>query len=134
MATRKPQPIKPATVAGTPDDPTGAPITFEVDGVTYTAEWDFNALAIAEKLTGTNLFLTVLDFSRVNATQFRALLFAAISKHHPGITLEAAGLLITPKTIRVITNALLRAWADVQPDEIEDGGDKPVNPPNPEAA
>lgn len=111
---------------------------FSVDGRDYVAEWDFNALATAEQLSGVNLFTTVLSFQGISTLQYRGLLFAALQKHHPKMTLEDCGRMCRPDTLRVITNALLVAWTDAQPADVEDTPatteGESANPQNPDGA
>jgi hypothetical protein len=99
------------SVANTPDDPTLPKVPVEVNGRKYFLAFDFNGLAKAEALTGLNL-LTSLDFTGLTASQFRALLFAAVSKYQPDLTLDEVGALIRPATVGKLTDALTRAFTD----------------------
>jgi len=57
----------------------------------YKLQFDFNALVRTETLTGLNLG----SIQNMTAGQTRALVYASLAKHHPKVTLEDAGGLLT---------------------------------------
>lgn len=98
-----------------PADPVTPKTTVEVASKKYHLTFSFNALAVAEELTGLNL-LTSLSLDKLSAQMFRALLFAALVEYQPEITLEKAGDLITPATATLLSEALGHAFAASNPD------------------
>jgi hypothetical protein len=117
-----------ALVAGVPgSDPTLPKVSITVGGKVYFLAFDFNSIAKAEELTGLNL-LKSLDFTDLSITTYRALLFSALLKGNPDITLEEVGDMITVKNMTEVTLALVEAWTGSKPDVVEEV--KPVvNPP-----
>lgn len=97
-------------VVGTPADPTVPKVPVEVNGTTYSLCFDFNGLAVAEKESGLNL-LTGIDLQKVSATQLRALIFAALVKFQPEITLETVGSMLTYANVPMFSEALAKALA-----------------------
>lgn len=89
-----------------------------VDDKTYTLEYDFNAIARAEELTGLNLFSS-FDFTHLSVVKFRAMLFASLLKNHPKITLDDAGNLVTVHTLPALVVKLVEAWNGSRP-EVEE--------------
>jgi hypothetical protein len=85
------------TVANTPIDPTTPKVKITLGGTDYFLAWDFNALALAENMTGINM-LEAMTFQGVGAVKLRALFYAALLKYQPDITLEQAGSLIPLQT------------------------------------
>jgi hypothetical protein len=76
-------------------------VEFKIEGDTtpteagvgaYRMEFDYNALVTAEQLTGLNLMAFAGGMS---AGQTRGHVFAALLKHHPKVSLEDAGRLLT---------------------------------------
>lgn len=67
------------------------------DGISYTLVLDFNALCDFEGETGKNA-LTVLEGMEtggVNASDLRALMWAALRQNHPDMTLALAGQILS---------------------------------------
>jgi len=81
------------SVANTTADPTLPKVKVTLGGADYFLCYDFNALAVAESLTGINM-LQAMSFEGVGAVKLRALLFAALLKLQPDMTLEKAGSLM----------------------------------------
>jgi hypothetical protein len=98
-------------------DPTLPRVLVEVNGSEYFLCFDFNAIVQAETLTGLNL-LNALDFSNVNALTLRALLYSALLKLQPNVTLDEAGMILTLGRGKV-TTALVKAFTESQP-EVDD--------------
>jgi hypothetical protein len=117
------------SVAGIPGkDKTLPNVKLTVFGKVYQLAFDFHSIAIAEELTGLNL-LNSLDLQNLNATKYRALLYSALLKAQPEITLEETADLVTLATLPDITVALVHAWTGSQPEVIVDKDAKDENPP-----
>ena len=93
-----------------PVNPTLPNIALELDGTTYRLAFDFNALCMAEEVTGQNLMQRVFDLREMPAKTFRAVLWASLLKAQPDVTLERSGALITPGNIPTIYSKLVEAW------------------------
>jgi len=67
----------------------------EIGGRTYQLSYTFNGLAEAEAITGCNLLqgMAAVVNGGISATQLRGVLYAALQKSLPEITLEEAGAL-----------------------------------------
>lgn len=107
------------TVAGTVADPLVEFAKLKIDDQTYNLVYDFNAIAEAERLAGCNLMhgLALILLDAPTAGQFRGLLYAALRKGHPKITLAQAGALVRIDTMPEIQEALLRAYNASLPEE-----------------
>src|ERR1051326_7518669 len=103
---------KKKTVANTANDPTVEFVEIQLQGKTWKLAYDFNAIAEAEKLTGCNLLQGVSGvlYTTMTAQQLRALLYAAMCKAHPKVTLEEVGTLIPILSMADIQRALLKTW------------------------
>jgi hypothetical protein len=96
-------------VAGKPGlDPALPDVPVILGGVERTLCFDYNAIVVAEKATGINLLKGMV--SEVSATSLRGLLWAALLRDSPEMTVEEAGALITPRNVKAIHYALNRAW------------------------
>ena len=127
MASKK---VTPIAVAGVPGkDKTLPNVPLTIDGVTRHLCFDFNAIAVAEELTGLNL-LQSLDLQNLSAVKYRALLYSTLLKENPKITIEEVGGMINLSTLPAITVALVHAWTGSQPEVITDKDDK-ANPDEP---
>jgi hypothetical protein len=93
------------------------PIT--LNGKQYRLVFDFNAIARVEELTGMNLFGS-FDFTNLNASKFRAMLYASLLKENPAITLDEAGELINAKNLAEITIKMVEAWHGSRPEIVKD--------------
>lgn len=101
-----------------------APFTTLVAGdKEYSLLWNYNAIATAENLSGLRLLSASIDLSSLSASELRALLYAAMLKKHPKITLNAVGDLIQQVGMRKVAGALLGAWIAAQP--VPDPNDVP---------
>ncbi|MBB5066144.1 hypothetical protein [Granulicella mallensis] len=95
-------------VAGTVGkDPTLPDVSLILNGVERHLCYDFNAIAQAEIHTGINLLRNITD---VSATNLRALLWAALLKENPKLTIEEVGSWITLHKVPAIHNAIITAW------------------------
>ena len=95
------------------------PIT--LNGEEFVLQYDFNAIAVAEELTGLNLFST-FDFTHLSVTKFRAMLFATLLHNHPNMTLEKAGSFVNAFTLADITVKMVEAWHASRPEVKEAEG------------
>lgn len=121
------------SVAGTASDPLVKFWPLELDGKTYKLSYDFNAIAEAEKLAGCNLLMGMgaMLISYTTAQQMRGLLYAAVRKAHPKMTIEECGQLIRIDTIADIKDAIVHAYNESLPEankiisDPSEGGDEP---------
>jgi hypothetical protein len=99
-------------VAGTASDPTIQFASLEIDGKTYRLTYDFNAIAQAEAASGCNLLQGVAGFllNTATAAQYRGLLYAALLKAHPKMSIDQAGNLVRIDTMPDIRRALAEAY------------------------
>lgn len=70
---------------------------FSAGGETYRLKFDFNALADYESIAGAAVWGALDRFAEGEATaeDLRAMLCACLQEHHAGITLRAAGRLMS---------------------------------------
>ena len=113
------------TIAGTEADPTIRFAKLKIDGNTYSLTFDFNALALAESMTGLNLMQALRSLDNLSVSQTRGLLYASLQKSHPKMTVSEVGGLLNFKTIPLITDALSEAIISSLPETEE-------NPQQPE--
>lgn len=104
-------------------DPTLPDVELVVGGETYRLAYDFNAVVKAEEATGVNLLTSVMGV--VTARSLRGLLWAALLKDKPDITIDKAGSLISPQNIPTIREAITTAWfgSVPKPGEGDDAGE-----------
>jgi hypothetical protein len=98
------------SVAGTAADPTIQFAKLELDGETYKLAYSFNAIALAESVSGCNLLEGLRNLSNLSAGQLRGLFYAALSVADPKITIEQAGALIAVDATHSITDAIVEAY------------------------
>lgn len=97
------------TVAGKPGlDPTLPDVSLVIGGRERHLCFDINSVCIAEKTTGVNLLKAAV--SEVNATSIRGLLYAALLRDDPKITVEEVGSWITMKNLSNIHKSIVTAW------------------------
>jgi hypothetical protein len=108
-------------------DPTLPKVPLELAGKKHFLCFDFNAIATAEQLTGLNL-IRALRSDEWSALQLRALLYSALLKLQPDVTLEDAGALINIKTMAKVTNAIVEAFTESHPEP--EKGEKAEADPN----
>lgn len=107
-------------VAGKPGlDPTLPDVELTLGGKAYHLAFDFNAIVMAEKATGTNLLSALV--TDINATNLRGLLWAALLKENPKLTIDEVGAMITPAKMGTINNAIVTAWFGSVKDDSEQG-------------
>jgi hypothetical protein len=106
--------------ANASDDPTIEFVEITLSGKICKLCWDFNSLAIAEQETKTNLLDGIFHglTGGATCTQIRALLYAAMLKAQPKVTLEEVGSLIRLNHVPLIIKALSDAYkASIPEDE-----------------
>ena len=112
------------TVAGTRADPTIRFADLMLDGTVYQLAYDFNSIALAEKIAGINLLEGLRNLAQVSAQQFRGLFYGARLKAQPEITLEQAGGLIRLDTLLAIEAGIAQAYANSIMEKKEETEDK----------
>lgn len=122
--------MSPNQVAGKPGlDPTLPDVSLILNGVERHLCYDHNAIAQVEKITGLNLLYAAA--SAPNAIALRALLWSALLKENPELSLEEVGSWITPRNIPTIHAALQAAWyGSIPEDDGEVGEVQAQAPPN----
>lgn len=105
-------------------------VPLTLNGTTYHLCYSFNGIAVAEELTGLELLAGSMDLQNMNASRFRAMLYASLLKGQPKITIDEVGDLINPKSIPEIVTALVHAWTGSRPEVIIEKDEKP-NPDEP---
>lgn len=110
------------SVAGTVDDPTIEFVSIEIDGRQWNLCYDFNAIAIAEKLAECNLLQGIAGvvLHSMTASQLRGLFYAALLKAHPKITIDEAGSLININSMPDIREALMKSYGVSMPEKKPD--------------
>lgn len=107
------------TVAGQPGlDPTLPDVSLVIGGRERKLCFDLNAICMADKATGVNLLKAVV--SEVDATNIRGLLYAALLRDDPNLTLEEVGSWITMRNLSNVHNAIVTAWFASVDDEKQD--------------
>lgn len=90
-------------------DPTLPDVSIILGGKKRRLCFDFNAVVLASKATGVNLLRSMVDDWHDPET-LRGLLWAALVRDEPELTLEQVGDLIRPVSVPGIRAALLSAW------------------------
>lgn len=86
-----------------------------IDETEYSLAYSYGAIAKAEKLTGCNLLLGMVNISDLSDTGFPAanvvlgLFWSALSVAHPHMTMNDAAVLIRPDTIGSVIDAYREA-------------------------
>lgn len=120
--------MKNNNVAGIPGhDPTLPDVELQVDGEIYHLSYDFNAIVQAEKVTGINLFAALIG--DISAISLRGLLWSALLKDQPDMTIEEAGSLIHPLNIGAIRSAIITAWYGSIKEDSAGGDEAPTKGP-----
>jgi hypothetical protein len=97
------------SVANTPGlDPVLPDVILRLGGVDRHLVFDFNAIVQAEKASGLNLLKAM--FSDMTAEHLRGLLWAAMLRETPTITIDEVGSMITFLNMGEIHAAIVAAW------------------------
>jgi hypothetical protein len=120
---------KAKTVANTAEDPTVTYITVELSGKKYKLAYDFNALAIAEQLSGQNL-LEAISLNGITMLQLQGLFFGCLLKAQPKITLAEVAVLMNhlpslPKIKQAIADTWIASMPAPDPNEEAGEDDEP---------
>jgi hypothetical protein len=107
------------SVSSTALDPTIRFASLEIDDKSYKLCYDFNAIAEAEKVAGCNLLqgMAAVLINGMSATQVRGLLYAAIRKAHPKMSIEECGKLVRVDTLQEIRDVLVVCYRESVPEE-----------------
>lgn len=117
-------------VFGTGSDPILPDVSLTLGGREYSLCFDMNAIATVEATTGLNLLTTVMG--EKSFTSVRALVWAAVLRDAPDVTIEAIGKCIRPANIGTCYEAVQAAWFGSAPEPEEDapaGEDQAPLPP-----
>jgi hypothetical protein len=97
-----------------------------IDEETYSLAFDFNAIAVAEEVSGVNLMKALSNLNDLSASQFRGLLYAALIKAQPEIAIEEVGQLINLTTMAPLQLALAEAYINSMPEPKAENPQQPV--------
>lgn len=115
-------------IAGRPgEDPTLPDVSLVIGGQERHLCFDFEAICKVEQLTGLNLLKSAV--SEVSATNLRALLYAALLRDDPALSLEQVSKWITMHNVANIHQALVTAWfgsVDQQESKDDEPGEAPA--------
>lgn len=90
-------------------NPTLPDVSIEIGGKDRQLAYDFAAIILAEKLTGVNL-MKAASFSDLSFTQVRGLLYAALLKDDPKLTLAEVDTWPIMYNLVTIQGAVAEAW------------------------
>ena len=110
-------------------DPTVRYTKLALADVIYLLAFDFNAMALAEEISGLNLLQSMRSLGDLSVSQTRALLYAALLKKQPKMTLADAGNLLNFRTLPLITKTLGEALTNSLPEETEENSPQPEPEP-----
>ena len=98
-------------------DPITEFVPLEIDGYTYELVYDFDAIANAEKQADCNLLhgMSATLLNTMSAGQLRGLLWAALRRRHPKMTLADAAALCRVDTVPDIVPALAATFTAAIP-------------------
>jgi hypothetical protein len=106
-------------------------ISVDLEGQTYTLALTLNAMVDVEALFGLSFDEVIsLAATKGSATHLRALVWAMLRKHHPTITLEQAGDLVTGANLGHLSRTIARVVTASSPDP----KDVPAAPSHPTSA
>lgn len=89
-------------------DPTLPDVVLKIGGKERHLAFDYRAIIMAEKVAGINLLSET--FENISFTSIAGLLYAALLKDDPSLTLEEVGSWIHFSNAPVIYQAILAAW------------------------
>ena len=110
------------------DNPTVKYAHVSVDGETYKLIYNYAAIAAAERLAGCNLLMGLENLMSLSASQFLGLLYAAMSKAQPKLTMDDVAELIRLDTMGMLQEALAEAYMNSLPAKKDTDN---ANPPGP---
>ncbi len=115
-------PVQPDTEITLPDPmSSGEPITLLL-------QFDFEAIARAEDITGRSLLLglTRRDIDHPSISLVRAMFFAALLRREPKIEYSEAAAFVTQKTIGLVWGKVIAAWVASRREAEESNGDPTI--------
>lgn len=112
--------------------PISGDVILQIGPQRWTLRLDFNAFCLFEGLTAKAGLVWLGAFERgevVMATELRAMLWAALQRHHVGVSLEEAGdiLQARPDALQAVVTASLPEASAQRPERVT--GKKPKAPP-----
>ena len=105
---------------------------FEANGQTYTVCFSSNALASAEDALGVGIGEIgelLGDVSKLRIKTVRGLLWAGLSDHHKGLTVEDVGRIIDEVTINTALEIIGEGFSRALPDAKKANGSGDDRPP-----
>jgi hypothetical protein len=99
----------------------------EVDGKVWTARLDFNALCEYEDATGRDAMADFQSFEtgKVRPKVMRDIVHALLAHHHPGVTLQEAGVVMS-KAPEILERTFTAAMPEADEGNVEAAGKKPA--------
>jgi hypothetical protein len=91
-------------------------VTLTVDGETYTLSMDINAICDMEEAVNRPIHEIQALASAGSLRYVRLLVWAALQAHHPTLTLEDAGRLMSRAGLPAVNDAVMRAAEQMTPD------------------
>lgn len=111
-------------------------VSFDLDGQTYTLSFSANALCELEDLLnlGVNEITVRLSQSdKLRIKTVRAVFWAALTDHHPDVTVKDAGMMLTRLTVAKAIELIAQAFSRAFPDqEAKEGETDIARPPVPD--
>lgn len=110
-------------------------VTAELGGKTWSLEFTIDSLCQLEDLLDKTSVDILREVAQGNARLrlTRALIWAALRRHHSEITVEAAGELLRdpagPAFAAAVSDAFLMCWPQADPDAKAEGDGEAGNPP-----
>lgn len=98
-------------------DPTLPDVTLKIGGKERKLTFDYKSITVAEKVTGINLLSDTFDAS---FTSLGGLLYAALLKDDPTLTLDEVGSWINFRSAAIVYQAVLSAWLGSVPEAKQD--------------
>ncbi len=78
---------------------------------------DFEALEVAEELTGTNFITT--DPSEYNSREWTAIVYACLKHEDPALTRDQVKRMLTPATFLSVQVAVLQLYQAAMPEDVQ---------------
>lgn len=99
-------------------------VNLMLDGETYSAALDFNALAEFEDEAGVeNALIAIDDISKLGAKKLRLLMWCGLRQQHKDISLETAGRIVTANLAK-LPEMIVAAFPEAQGSDAGDLGKK----------
>ena len=108
-------------------DPLQKPAVLTVGKKTFQLDFNLDAIAQAEELTGMPLLFGI-DWSNIGVSRLLGILQAALRTHQPEMTAAQIKRLVQPRYVKAIEAALVEAWFQAMPDPDEEAAENPPLP------